>query len=44
MTWRALTEGMNMKIKVVKKATKTAKPLNYCPVLVDDIDQGVAPK
>ena len=25
-----------MKITVVKKATKTAKPQGYCPVYVDD--------
>ena len=30
-----------MKIKVVKKATKTAKPSGYCPVFVDDIDAGI---
>jgi hypothetical protein len=29
-----------MKIKVVKKATKTAKPSGWCPILVDDIDSG----
>ena len=25
-----------MKITVIKKATKTAKPQGYCPVFVDD--------
>lgn len=30
-----------MKIKVVKKATKTAKPLNWCPTIVDDTDSGI---
>jgi hypothetical protein len=25
-----------MKIKVVKKATKSAKPQGYCPIFVDD--------
>lgn len=44
MTWRAPTEGRTMKIKVVKKATKTAKPLNWCPTIVDDIDNGAAQK
>ena len=29
-----------MKIKVVKKATKTAKPCGWCPTIVDDIDSG----
>lgn len=33
-----------MKIKVVKKATKTAKPSGWCPILVDDIDGGPAPQ
>lgn len=27
-----------MKIKVVKKATKTAKPSGWCPTFVDDFD------
>jgi hypothetical protein len=36
----AFSEGINMKIKVVKKATKTAKPSGYCPILVDDVDAG----
>lgn len=31
-----------MKIQVVKKATKTAKPSGYCPVLVDDVNIGPA--
>jgi hypothetical protein len=31
-----------MKIKVVKKATKSAKPKGWCPVYIDDY--GVAPK
>jgi hypothetical protein len=26
-----------MKITVIKKATKSAKPTGYCPVFVDDI-------
>jgi hypothetical protein len=30
-----------MKIKVVKKATKTAKPSGYCPTFVDDVDAGM---
>ena len=25
-----------MKIKIIKKATKTAKPQGWCPVFVDD--------
>ncbi len=25
-----------MKIQIVKKATKNAKPANWCPMLVDD--------
>jgi hypothetical protein len=25
-----------MKITVIKKATKTAKPQGYCPVYIDD--------
>ena len=25
-----------MKITIIKKATKTAKPQGYCPVLIDD--------
>ena len=29
-----------MKIKVVKKATKTAKPSGYCPFIVDDFNSG----
>jgi hypothetical protein len=32
-----------MKITVVKKATKTAKPSGYCPFVVDDVDGGPAP-
>jgi hypothetical protein len=31
-----------MKIKVVKKATKTAKPSGYCPFIVDDFNGNVA--
>ncbi len=30
-----------MKIKVVKKATKNAKPSGYCPIFVDDVDGGM---
>lgn len=37
MTWPAPTEGIRMKIQVVKKATKTAKPSGYCPILIDDV-------
>jgi len=33
-----------MKIKVVKKATKTAKPSGWCPFLIDDIDGGAPTK
>jgi hypothetical protein len=30
-----------MKIVVIKKATKSAKPQGYCPIYVDDINGGV---
>lgn len=33
-----------MKIKVVKKATKTAKPAGWCPIMIDDIDGGMPTK
>jgi hypothetical protein len=33
---------MTMKITVIKKATVNAKPSGYCPILIDDIDAGVA--
>jgi hypothetical protein len=36
----ASIEGIKMKIKVIKKATKAAKPSGWCPVLIDDIDAG----
>jgi hypothetical protein len=29
-----------MKINVVKKATKNAKPSGWCPTIVDDVDSG----
>jgi hypothetical protein len=31
-----------MKITVVKKGSVNAKPSGYCPILIDDIDAGVA--
>ncbi len=33
-----------MKIKVVKKATKNAKPSGWCPLMIDDIDGGMPAK
>lgn len=26
-----------MKITIIKKATKTAKPMGYCPIYIDDV-------
>jgi hypothetical protein len=31
-----------MKITVVKKGSVNAKPSGYCPILIDDIDAGIA--
>jgi hypothetical protein len=33
---------MHMKITVVKKGSVNAKPSGYCPILIDDIDAGIA--
>ena len=28
-----------MKLTIIKKATKTAKPQGYCPVYIDDVPE-----
>jgi hypothetical protein len=33
-----------MKVTIIKKATKTAKPQGWCPVFVDDSQGGTSSK